>query len=208
MVVRGQTVENPVTKERVVFHRTASDTAGEVSEFEAFIGPGWHLPSGHVHPRQRERFEITKGTLTMKVEGRTFEAGAGDVVVVEPGQSHNFWNRTDGEVSFKVEVRPALKIESLLETMYGLAADGKVNRWGIPNPLRLAVIANEHFDTVQLSFPPAWTQRAALALGAPVGRLLGFRGGYTRKPVSAPVFTTAKPRIAAPAAGRLMPALA
>ena len=27
---------------------------------------------------------------------------------------------------------------SLIETMYGLAADGKTNRWGIPNPLRMA----------------------------------------------------------------------
>ena len=56
---------------------------------------------------------------------------------------------------FGAEVRPALKIESLIETMYGLAADGKTNRWGIPNPLRLAVIAGAHFDTVRPLFPPA-----------------------------------------------------
>jgi hypothetical protein len=28
---------------------------------------------------------------------------------------------------------------------------------------------------VRLPFPPAWLQRAALALGAPFGRLLGYR---------------------------------
>ena len=44
---------------------------------------------------------------------------------------------------------------------------------GMPNPLRLAVIANAHFDTVRLPFPPAIVQRIALALGAPVGRLAG-----------------------------------
>jgi hypothetical protein len=37
------------------------------------------------------------------------------------------------------------------------------------------VIARAHFNTVRLPFPPAWLQRAALALGAPLGRLLGYR---------------------------------
>ncbi len=49
---------------------------------------------------------------------------------------------------------------------------------GMPNPLRLAVIANAHFDTVRLPFPPAIVQRIALALGAPVGRLAGYRPSY------------------------------
>ena len=44
----------------------------------------------------------------------------------------------------------------------------------MPNPLRLAVIAKAHFDTVRLPFPPAWLQRAALAMGAPLGRLVGY----------------------------------
>ena len=52
--------------------------------------------------------------------------------------------------------------------MFTLAAAGKTNRKGMPNPLRLAVIANEYFDTVRLPFPPAFLQRIALALGSPV----------------------------------------
>jgi hypothetical protein len=31
-----------------------------------------------------------------------------------------------------------------------LAAEGKTGKRGMPNPLRLAVIANEHFDLVRL----------------------------------------------------------
>jgi len=51
--------------------------------------------------------------------------------------------------------------------MFGLAADGKTNRNGMPNPLRLAVIARAHFDTVRLPFPPAWLRRLGLACAAP-----------------------------------------
>ena len=77
------------------------------------------------------------------------------------------------------EVRPALQFEQLLETMFALRADGRTNRKGMPNPLRLAVIARHHFEDVRLPFPPVWMQRAGLALGAPLGRLLGFTPTYT-----------------------------
>jgi hypothetical protein len=102
-------------------------------------------------------------------------AGPGDTATVEQGMPHRFWNAGEGEARFLCEVRPALDFESLIETMFTLAAEGKTNRKGMPNPLRLAVIAKAHFDTVRLPFPPAWLQRAALALGAPLGRLLGYR---------------------------------
>jgi hypothetical protein len=62
--------------------------------------------------------------------------------------------------------------------MFALAADGKTNRKGMPNPLRLAVIAQAHFDTVQLPFPPAIVQRVALALGAPLGKAVGYGPVY------------------------------
>ena len=72
--------------------------------------------------------------------------------------------------------------------MFGLAADGKTNRKGMPNPLRLAVIANHHFGDVQLPVVPGWMQKAALAMGAPMGRILGFRPHYA--PAGEPVQAT------------------
>jgi quercetin dioxygenase-like cupin family protein len=178
----GQTIENPVTGERLVFHETARETGGEYTRFEAFVAPGGHVPAPHLHPKQTETFEIVSGTLGLKLGRETRIAHAGDVVVIEPGVPHDFWNAGEETVQFKVEVRPALGIEPLLETMYALAADGKTRFFGMPNPLRLAVIANEHFDTVRLPVVPAFLQRAALAAGAPLGRLLGFQPSYTRKP--------------------------
>jgi hypothetical protein len=42
------------------------------------------------------------------------------------------------------------------------------------------VIAKAHFDTVRLPFPPAWLQRAGLAVGAPLGRLLRYQATAAR----------------------------
>jgi hypothetical protein len=91
---------------------------------------------------------------------------------------HRFWNAGDEVAHFVCEIRPALQFESLIETMFTLAAEGRTNRKGMPNLLQLAVIANAHFDTVRLPFPPAILQRIGLALGSPVGRAFGYRPVY------------------------------
>ncbi|MBA2642928.1 MAG: cupin domain-containing protein [Actinobacteria bacterium] len=178
MIRAGDTIENPVTGERLVFRKTSAETNGEAVVLECFVQPTGFVAAAHVHPRQDERFEVLKGKVGFKLDGQEIVGQAGDRVVVPAGTSHRFWNAGDEEAHFVCEVRPALEFEQLIETMYGLAADGKTNRKGLPNPLRLAVIAQHHFEDVRLPFPPAWMQRIGLALGAPLGRLVGYRPTY------------------------------
>ena len=179
MIRKGEMIENPVTGERLLFRRTAAETGGELTEIECWVRPDGFVAAAHVHRYQREVFRVLDGAVGFRLGRETITARPGDVVTVEPGTRHKFWNAGIGEAHFVTEVRPALQFESLIETMYGLAADGKTNRKGMPNPLRLAVIAQAHFDTVQLPFPPAWMQRAGLAVGAPLGRLLGYEPVYS-----------------------------
>ena len=178
MIRTGETLTNPVTGERLVFRRTAADTNGDLVVVECTLEPDGAVAAAHVHPHQTERFEIVEGTVVFRIGGEQTTATAGDVVTVPAATPHKFWNGGLSEARFVTEVRPALQFESLIETMYGLAADGKTSKKGIPNPLRLAVIAQHHFDDVRLPFPPAWVQRLGLALGAPAGKLLGYRPDY------------------------------
>jgi quercetin dioxygenase-like cupin family protein len=175
MIRNGDTLENPVTGEVLIFRRTSGETGGEAVEVETIVRPGGFVAAAHVHPFQTERFEVLEGQLGLRVGDREQVAGPGEVATVQRGTPHRFWNAGEGEARFLLEVRPALGFESLIETMFTLAGEGKTNRKGLPNPLRLAVIARSHFDTVRLPFPPAWMQRAALAVGAPLGRLFGYR---------------------------------
>jgi mannose-6-phosphate isomerase-like protein (cupin superfamily) len=175
MIRKGDRLENPVTGEVLIFHRTSSETGGEAVLVETIVRPGGFVAAAHMHPHQTERFEVLEGTVGLRVGDQELLARPGDVATVGPGTPHRFWNAGEGVARFLCEVRPALEFESLIETMFTLAAEGKTNRKGLPNPLRLAVIAKAHFDTVRLPFPPAWLQRAGLALGAPLGRLLGYQ---------------------------------
>jgi quercetin dioxygenase-like cupin family protein len=178
MIRSGDTIHNPVTGERITFHQTSAETNGESVVIECTVQPHGFVAAAHVHPSQTERFNVVEGTLGIKAGKEKKTLGRGEVAVVEAGTPHKFWNAGEDDVRFVCEVRPALQFESLLETMFSLAADGKTNKKGMPNPLRLAVIARAHFDTVRLPQPPAWMQRAGLALGAPLGRLAGYRATY------------------------------
>jgi len=171
-------LENPITGERLLFRKTSSDTGGEAVVLETFVKPDGFVAAAHVHPYQEERFEILDGSVGFMLGGKEFVAGPGEKLTVPTGTPHRFWNAGEEEARFVCEVRPALQFEQLIETMFALASEGKTNSRGLPNPLRLAVIANATFDTVRLPFPPAWMQRMGLAMGAPVGRLLGYEPVY------------------------------
>ena len=178
MIRKGSVIENPVTGERLRFLETSRETNGEYVLVECTVQPDGVVAAAHVHPRQTERFEVESGLVGFRLDGTDVVAGPGDTVVVPPGSAHKFWNAGETEARFVCEVRPALGFERLLETMFALARDGKTSRRGMPNPLRLAVIANAHFEDVRLPFPPAWLQKAGLVMGAPVGRLLGYAPVY------------------------------
>jgi len=178
MIQAGQSIVNPVTGERIVFHKTSRETGGEAVVIETYVEPNGFVAAAHVHPAQEERFEVVRGSVGFRLGRKKMVAGPGRRVTVPAGTPHKFWNAGDETAVFVCEIRPALQFESLIETMFSLAAEGKTNRKGMPNPLRLAVIAQAHFDTVRLPFPPAIVQRIGLALGAPLGRAVGYRPVY------------------------------
>ena len=186
MISTGQTLVNAVTGETLVFRTTSADTNGASVVVEAFVEPDGAVAAAHVHPAQEECFEVLAGELEFKVGKQTFTAGPGERILVPAGTPHRFRNVGEVTAHFVCEVSPALGFEQLIETMFGLAADGKVNRKGMPNPFRLAVIARHHFEDVRLPFPPAWIQRLGLMFGAPLGRLVGYRPTYEPTAADAP----------------------
>jgi mannose-6-phosphate isomerase-like protein (cupin superfamily) len=178
MIRAGDTLVNPVTGERLVFELTSHDTHGGFTRFETIVDPGGAVASAHVHPYQTEIFTVNAGTLGVKRGRERLALGEGATVQIDAGTAHRFWNAGDDTLRFTAEVRPSLQFESLIETMFALAADGKTNRKGMPNPFRLAVIAKHHFDVARLPVVPDVVQRAALVPGALLGRALGYRATY------------------------------
>ena len=83
---------------------------------------------------------------------------------------------------FHCKISPALQFESLIETMFALARDGKTNRKGMPNPVRMASIARAHRDVIRLAGVPAWLQDLGTLGAMPLAFVAGY--GATYKPAA------------------------
>jgi quercetin dioxygenase-like cupin family protein len=171
---------HPVTGERIVFRKRSRDTGAEFMEMNLYMAPGGFLAAPHIHPNQEERFEISGAELMFRVGGVERLYKPGEVVTVPPGTPHVWWNPSQTEAGTLIRFTPALDTETFFETFFGLAADGKVNSKGLPNPLQMAVLARAYRREMKLPPPQGWLL-GALAIGlGPIGRLLGYRARYDR----------------------------
>lgn len=169
---------HPVTGERIVFRRRARDTAVELLEATLYSAPTGFVPSAHVHPNQEERLEISGAPMTVRIgdDERLYQPG--EVAIVPPGVPHVVWNPTDQEATALLQFRPALDTETMFETFFGLARDGKVGKDSLRNTLHLLVMARTYRREMQVP-PPAQRVVGPLArVVAPIARLFGYRGRY------------------------------
>ena len=178
MARAGDVLENPATGERLVFLQTGAETNGELLEYELTFVPSGFAVRDHLHPRQEERHEVLDGSLGIVVAGRDRRLGAGDVETVPPQTQHRIYATQDEPIEARFALRPALRTEVLLETLFGLARDGKVAADGNPGLLQLAVIFSEFGDLGRPTQPPPAVQRALFAPLAALGRLRGYRASY------------------------------
>lgn len=177
----GESIENPVTGERVTWTDTAGSTGGELLGCDLWLRPGATVALEHRHLLQEERFTVLAGTVAFSVGGVERTAGPGDEVTVPIGVAHRWGNTGDDEARVHVELRPALDTETFFETFFGLARDGKTSAKGVPDLLQIAVAIRELGPSCpQPVKPPAAVQRVVFAVLAPIGRLLGRRAMYER----------------------------
>jgi hypothetical protein len=115
---------------------------------------------------------------------------------VPPGVKHEMAGATDGETRALWRAMPAMRTAEMIESVWLLAEDGKVDKKGMPKPLQLLAIAHRHRDELRLAGIPWPVQRVVLALGAGVARLFGIRGRYVRQEAvtAAPAGRPAPPR--------------
>jgi mannose-6-phosphate isomerase-like protein (cupin superfamily) len=154
MANRGLILDNPLSGERFFFRETATDTDGERLVFELELPPGGRVPGGHVHPSQEERFDVLNGTMRFRKGMRRVTAESGDSVVVPAGTSHRFANVGGDTARIRVEVRPALEMERLFETVAALARERRTFANGMPKPLELALFMRRFDDEVRAPFAP------------------------------------------------------
>jgi len=85
-VVRaGNCIENPITGETMRFILTGHETEGECLRIDMRVRPGGFVAAEHVHPQQEERFLITSGQITLRMDGRERVYTAGENITIPRG---------------------------------------------------------------------------------------------------------------------------
>jgi quercetin dioxygenase-like cupin family protein len=174
----GEVQENPVTGERaIILELPWKNPEGRAAaELTALVGA--RVVGEHRHPTMVERFTVLEGELTVKRDGQTSILHEDETRVVEPGLWHDWWNASDRDARVRVEAIPGERFSHMVETLFGLARLGHTNAKGMPNPLQLALFAQEFSDVVVFRSPPPEVQRVIFGALAPIARWRGYRATY------------------------------
>jgi quercetin dioxygenase-like cupin family protein len=174
----GEVWENPVTLERATIVERPTDNPDRRSVAELLALVGSRVVGEHRHPGIVERFTVLEGELTLKLARKIRVLHAGETGVIEPDVWHDWWNAGVQNARVRVEITPGDRFAHMVETLFGLARLGHVDKKGMPNLLQLALFAQEFSDVVQFRSPPPAVQRAMFGALAPIARWRGYRATY------------------------------
>jgi quercetin dioxygenase-like cupin family protein len=163
-------IVNPVSGERIVIRTSGAETDGRLLVFDLALPSGAHVPAGHTHPMQVERFTVLAGRVRFHLGRRARLATAGDVVEVPSGTPHWFGNAGPGTAHLRVEVRPALRTEDLLRASAAMAVGGSFLGTRLPRLSDLALLLLEFQREVAVPNVPAALVRWLMAPVARIGR--------------------------------------
>jgi quercetin dioxygenase-like cupin family protein len=180
MAHKNKQLVNPVTRMDIRFIQTASDTGGELLEMESTFNGETIEPPPHYHPFQAEEFKILEGAIHTNIDGKFRVYKKGESIQLPAGTVHSMWNASDEKAILNWKVKPAMNTENFIETVAGLAKDGKTNKKGRPGILQVALLTS-HFDNVfRLARPSKAIQRIVFGVLTPIAKLAGYKAVYKK----------------------------
>jgi quercetin dioxygenase-like cupin family protein len=180
MAFKNKIIRNPKTRQDIRFLQTSGDTGGRLLEMESTYHELSKEPAAHYHPYQDEDFLLVSGELTVRMDGVLRTLRSGETIHIPKNKIHSMWNSSNGKTVVNWRVQPALQTEYFLETVMGLAGDGKTNDEGMPGILQVSLLATHFSDTFRLASPPFLLQKVLFTLLTPFAYFAGYRPKYKR----------------------------
>lgn len=180
MAIKGETITNKITGEKITWIETSKDTNGASLKMHFNVAPKGKAPVKHIHPEQDEIFEeVISGTLRVERNGETQILKPGDSIKVEKGLPHQWWNHSESEpMEMKVTMKPALNSEIFFEQLFGLANDNKTRKDGSPRFMQMMAMINKY--KIYLAGPPVRLQKMMSYLFGGIAQLMGYKSYYKK----------------------------
>lgn len=178
MARAGDTIENPISGERITFYQTGAETDGQYLTARIDLAPRGCGPPLHVHPEMEEAFRVVSGSLTARVGGKQRTYGPGEEFTVPPGTAHRWWNDTEEPVVIEARVTPGLALDRFLENVFATVQQGHSNSRGVPGLLSVSLVLPRYWDVLYLARPPLPIQKPTMAILGLLARFLRYPSRY------------------------------
>jgi quercetin dioxygenase-like cupin family protein len=175
MAIKGSEIRNPKTGHRIKFLQTASDTNGAFLEMISTYEAKSLEPPLHYHPFQEEYFEVISGEISVRINGEIEVLGPGHQLYIAKSTVHAMWNNSEKPSSIRWKMMPAMEMENFLETLMGLANEGKTKPNGAPGFLQWSFVVNRFHKVFRLARPPYFIQKILCLLLSPVAFFWGCK---------------------------------
>jgi mannose-6-phosphate isomerase-like protein (cupin superfamily) len=158
---------NPLFKDKATVLKTSEETGGRYLLGLLEVAPGGGNPM-HTHSLFEETFTAVEGMLGVQYGDKEIYLNPGESLTIPVHQPHNFFNRGKKPVICQVKLTPAHEgFIKGIAILYGLAADGKTSKKGIPKNLMHLALFSDLMDTMPVGligwFAPLFRRLAARA---------------------------------------------
>ncbi|MGB2991601.1 MAG: cupin domain-containing protein [Paenisporosarcina sp.] len=169
----NRTIVNAFTGEEITFLKTSKETHDKYLLIKVYLPAHSEGPPLHYHLAFNELFEVIEGELTVQVNDEKTILKEQEQLLVDKEVHHRFSNESDQPVKFFVTLTPGSQFEESMRIGYGLIADGKTNKKGIPkNIFHLAMLLK--MQDTNLAEVPSFVQKAIFGNAASIGNRLGM----------------------------------
>src|SRR4030095_4896978 len=139
--------ENPLMKDRIMLVESSNESGGAHTLIEMELQPGG-ANRLHYDKFITERFTAIRGELWVEVGRNRIRLQPGESITAPADFVHRFYNPGSRSVIFRIKLTPGHEMfEKSLVIVYGLAADGRVHKNGIPKNLDHLALLMSMTDT-------------------------------------------------------------
>lgn len=167
---------NPIIKDRI----EVLESSNHKLVFRTFLKAGGGQNELHYHTKINETFRVISGELNVVINDKELLLKEGNTYVILPRTNHMFFNSSDKEVIFDVEILHPKKMIIALRIFYGLTLDGKTNRDGLPNNIFHTAIGLNMMDAFSPKVPFI-LQKAGIASLSILGKIIGIEKSLIKK---------------------------
>ena len=156
--------------------KAAADTNGEYLEMEWWLPPSTETPPKHIHPNQREDYEVLDGAFEVFVRDGRRTVAAGESASAPVGEVHTF-RVGDRAVRVRNVHAPALDFEDYFAAESALMEAGRIRSSSSPRAvLHYAVLLDQYRECMVMASP---LLRGLVTALAPLGTAPRFRAPMT-----------------------------